>query len=125
MIPANRQIWLVAGLPICAACLAALLVESTLDKSPQSGPGIISRSRRGNRSGQYASARKACGLPLPDWGGGHQDNRPVRVRARLISVCLPPVSSEQSQQLRRLHRPNRSMLCEGIEWRRPVRTWTL
>jgi len=50
MIPANTQIWLVAGVTDMRRGFSSLggLVQSTLDKSPLSGQVFIFRGRRGD-----------------------------------------------------------------------------
>jgi len=50
MIPANTQIWLVAGVTDMRRGFASLggLVQSALDKSPLSGHVFIFRGRRGD-----------------------------------------------------------------------------
>jgi len=51
MIPANTQIWLVAGVTDMRRGHTSLcgLVQSALDKSPLSGQVFIFRGRRGDR----------------------------------------------------------------------------
>ena len=106
MIPANTQIWLVAGTTDMRRGFASLsgLVQSTLDKSPLSGQVFVFRGRRGD-------------LVKLIW---HDGDGTCLLQKRLDRgrfVWPQAISGAVS-----LTRAQLSMLCEGIDWRQPART---
>ena len=80
MIPANTQIWLVAGVTDMRRGFSSLggLVQSTLDKSPLSGQVFIFRGRRGDlvkliwHDGDGICACSKSGLIVDDLYGRRQ-----------------------------------------------------
>jgi transposase len=106
MIPANTQIWLVAGTTDMRRGFASLsgLVQSQLDKSPLSGQVFVLRGRRGD-------------LVKLIW---HDGDGTCLLQKRLDRgrFVWPQATSGAIS----LTRAQLSMLCEGIDWRQPVRT---
>jgi transposase len=107
MIPANTQIWLVAGVTDMRRGFASLagMVQTTLDKSPLSGQVYIFRGRRGD-------------LIKLIW---HDGDGMCLFQKRLDRGRF--VWPQASNGTVSLTRAQLSMLCEGIDWRQPVRTW--
>ena len=107
MIPANMQIWLVAGITDMRRGYTSLsgLVQSSLDKSPLSGNVFLFRGRRGD-------------LVKILWHDGEGMCLFIKRLDRGKFVWLQATSGVVS-----LTRAQLSMLCEGIDWRQPVRTW--
>ncbi|HEY2859844.1 MAG TPA: IS66 family insertion sequence element accessory protein TnpB [Terracidiphilus sp.] len=107
MIPVNTQIWLVAGVTDLRRGYTSLsgLVQSTLDKSPLSGQVFLFRGRRGD-------------LIKILW---HDGDGICLLQKRLDrgKFVWPQATSGTVS----LTRAQLSMLCEGIDWRQPDRTW--
>ena len=107
MIPANTQIWLVAGVTDMRRGFDSLcsVVQSALEKSPLSGHLFIFRGRRGD-------------LIKIIW---HDGDGACLLQKRLDRgrFVWPQASSGAVS----LTRAQMSMLCEGIDWRQPARTW--
>jgi conjugative relaxase-like TrwC/TraI family protein len=103
MIPANTQIWLVAGVTDMRRGFSSLssLVQSALDKSPLSGQVFIFRGRRGD-------------LIKLIW---HDGDGMCLFQKRLDRgrFVWPQATSGTVS----LTRAQLSMLCEGIDWRQP------
>jgi transposase len=106
MIPTNTQIWIAAGVTDMRRGFTGLsaMVQTTLQQSPSSGHVFVFRGRRGD----------VIKLPWHDGDGlciFHKrldSGRFVWPKAESGSISLT--------------RAQLSMLCEGIDWRRPVRT---
>jgi transposase len=107
MIPANTQIWLVAGVTDLRRGFIGLsaLVQTTLELNPLSGHVFIFRGRRGD-------------LVKILWhdGDGVCLFQKKLDRGRFV---WPQTTSGTVS----LTRAQLSMLCEGIDWRRPARTF--
>jgi transposase len=86
------------------ACLCGM-VQNTLDKSPLSGQVYIFRGRRGD-------------LIKLIW---HDGDGMCLLQKRLDRGRF--VWPQASNGTVSLTRAQLSMLCEGIDWRQPVRTW--
>jgi transposase len=106
-LPAGTRIWLAAGITDMRAGMNGLAakVESALTENPYSGHVFVSRGRRGDM------------IKVLWWTGDGlcllakrlEKGRFVWPQANSGSVAL-----SQAQL---------SMLLEGIDWRRPERTW--
>jgi transposase len=106
-LPSSTRIWLAAGVTDMRRGMDGLaaLVQSALEDNPFSGHVFIFRGKRGDL------------VKLLWWSGDGMNLYAKRLeRGRFIwpqatsgSVCL------SAAQL--------SMLLEGIDWRRPERTW--
>ena len=107
MIPPNAQIWLVAGVTDMRRGYASLsgLVQTSFDKSPLSGNVFIFRGRQAD-------------LIKILW---HDSEGMCLLIKRLDQgkFVWPQATSGTVS----LTRAQLSMLCEGIDWRHPVRTW--
>jgi transposase len=107
MIPSNTQIWLVAGITDMRRGHTSLcgLVQSALDTSPLSGQVFLFRGRRGD-------------LIKVLW---HDGDGICLLQKRLDrgKFVWPQATSGTVS----LTRAQLSMLCEGIDWRQPDRTW--
>ena len=105
--PSNTQIWLVAGVTDLRRGFIGLsaLVQSQLEKSPLCGQVFIFRGRRGD----LVKLIWFDGDGLCLFAKRLERGRFVWPQAREGTVCLT--------------RAQLSMLLEGIDWRRPERTW--
>ena len=108
MIPANRRIWIVAGITDMRRGLTSLsgLVQSSLEQSPLSGEVYVFRGRRGD----------LIKLLFHDGEGICLFQKRLD-RGRFV---WPQAESGTVS----LTRAQLSMLCEGIDWRQPARTFT-
>jgi transposase len=108
MIPVNTQIWLVAGVTDLRRGFTGLsaVVQTTLEQNPLSGHVFLFRGRRGD-------------LVKILWhdGDGLCLFQKKLDRGRFV---WPQATSGTVS----LTRAQLSMLCEGIDWRRPARTFT-
>jgi len=106
-MPTNMQIWLVAGVTDLRRGFGSLsgLVQSVLEKSPLSGHVFIFRGRRGD----------LIKLIWHDGDGACLFQKRLD-RGRFV---WPQATSGTVS----LTRAQLSMLCEGIDWRQPARTW--
>jgi transposase len=108
MIPANTQIWLVAGVTDLRRGFTGLsaFVQTTLEQNPLSGHVFLFRGRRGD-------------LVKILWhdGDGLCLFQKKLDRGRFV---WPQATSGTVS----LTRAQLSMLCEGIDWRRPARTFS-
>jgi transposase len=106
-LPAGTQVWLAAGVTDMRRGMYGLaaLVETTLAANPFTGHVFVFRGRRGDLIKLLWADRD--GLCL--FAKRLERGRFVWPQATSGSVALTPA------QL--------SMLLEGIDWRRPVRTW--
>lgn len=108
MIPANTQIWLVAGVTDLRRGFTGLsaVVQTTLEQNPLSGQVFLFRGRRGD-------------LVKILWhdGDGLCLFQKKLDRGRFV---WPQATSGTVS----LTRAQLSMLCEGIDWRRPARTFS-
>jgi len=107
MLPAGTQIWLVAGVTDMRRGFDGLsaLVQTVLQQSPFSGHVFVFRGRRGDR------------IKLLWWDGDGLCLFAKRLeRGRFIWP-------QAEQGTVGLTRAQLSMLLEGIDWRRPARTW--
>jgi transposase len=107
MIPANTHVWLVAGVTDLRRGFTGLsgLVQVALEQNPLSGPVFIFRGRRGD----------LIKLLWHD-GDGLCIFQKKLDRGRFV---WPQAESGTVS----LTRAQLSMLCEGIDWRRPARTF--
>lgn len=107
MIPANTQSWLVAGITDMRRGHTSLssLVQNALDKNPLSGQVFLFRGRRGD-------------LLKVLWHDGEGMCLFIKHLDRGKFVWPQATDGVVS-----LTRAQLSMLCEGIDWRQPVRTW--
>jgi transposase len=105
--PANTQIWSAAGVTDLRRGFYGLsaLVQTKLEKSPMSGQVFIFRSRRGD-------------LVKLIWFDG--DGLCLFAKRLERGRFVWPQASEGVVSLTRAQL---SMLLEGIDWRRPQRTW--
>ena len=105
--PANTQIWLAAGVTDLRRGFTGLsaLVQTKLEKSPMSGQVFIFRGRRGD-------------LVKLIWFDG--DGLCLFCKRLERGKFVWPQASEGVVSLTRAQL---SMLLEGIDWRRPQRTW--
>lgn len=106
-LPAGTQVWLAAGVTDMRRGMYGLaaLVETTLAGSPYSGHVFVFRGRRGDLLKVLWADRDGLCLFTKRLERG----RFVWPQATSGAVHLSPA------QL--------SMLLEGIDWRRPARTW--
>jgi transposase len=106
MIPANTQIWIAAGVTDMRRGFAGLsaLVQTTLQQSPLSGHVFVFRGRRGD----VIKLLWHDGDGLCIFHKRLDSGRFVWPKAESGSISLT--------------RAQLAMLCEGIDWRRPVRT---
>ena len=106
-LPAGTRIWLAAGITVMRAGMSGIAakVETALTEDPYCGHVFVFRGRRGDM------------LKVLWWSGDGlslfakrlERGRFVWPQATSGSVCLTPA--------------HLSMLLEGIDWRRPERTW--
>ena len=108
MIAANRRIWIVAGVTDMRRGLTSLsgLVQASLEQSPLSGEVYVFRGRRGD----------LIKILFHDGEGICLFQKRLD-RGRFV---WPQAESGTIS----LTRAQLSMLCEGIDWRRPARTFT-
>jgi transposase len=106
MIPANTQIWIAAGVTDMRRGFTGLsaMVQTTLQQSPLSGHVFVFRGRRGD----VIKLLWHDGDGLCIFHKRLNSGRFVWPKAESGSISLT--------------RAQLSMLCEGIDWRRPVRT---
>ena len=106
-LPANRQIWIAAGVTDLRRGFMGLsaLVQTKLEQSPMSGHVFVFRGRRGD----LIKVLWFDGDGLCLLSKRLERGRFVWPQATEGSVCLT--------------RAQLSMLLEGIDWRRPERTW--
>ena len=105
--PAGTQVWIVAGLTDLRRGFAGLsgMVQTALERDPYSGHVFVFRGRRGNL------------VKLLWWDGDGLCLFAKRLeRGRFV---WPQAESGTVA----LTRAQLSMLLEGIDWRRPERTW--
>jgi len=105
--PGNTQIWIAAGVTDLRRGFTGLsaLVQTELEKSPMSGQVFIFRGRRGD-------------LVKLIWFDG--DGLCLFAKRLERGKFIWPQATEGSVSLTRAQL---SMLLEGIDWRRPERTW--
>src|ERR1700756_3503484 len=105
--PGKRQIWIAAGVTDLRRGFSGLsaLVQTKLEKSPMSGQVFIFRGRRGD-------------LVKLIWFDG--DGLCLFAKRLERGKFIWPQATEGSVSLTRAQL---SMLLEGIDWRRPERTW--
>jgi transposase len=103
----NTQIWIVAGVTDLRRGFDGLsaLIQTKLEKSPLSGQVFIFRGRRGD-------------LVKLIWFDG--DGLCLFAKRLERGRFIWPQATEGSVSLTRAQL---SMLLEGIDWRRPERTW--
>jgi transposase len=106
-LPSHTQIWIAAGVTDLRRGFAGLsaLVQTKLEKSPLSGQVFIFRGRRGD-------------LVKLIWFDG--DGLCLFQKRLERGRFIWPQATEGSVSLTRAQL---SMLLEGIDWRRPERTW--
>ena len=106
-LPGNTQIWIAAGVTDLRRGFAGLsaLVQTKLEKSPMSGQVFIFRGRRGD-------------LVKLIWFDG--DGLCLFCKRLERGKFVWPQATEGVVSLTRAQL---SMLLEGIDWRRPQRTW--
>jgi transposase len=106
-LPSNTQIWIAAGVTDLRRGFDGLsaLVQTKLEKSPLSGHVFIFRGRRGD-------------LVKLIWFDG--DGLCLFCKRLERGKFIWPQATEGSVSLTRAQL---SMLLEGIDWRRPKRTW--
>ena len=105
--PSGTQIWLVAGVTDMRRGMDGLaaLVQSVLSENPFSGHVFIFRGRRGDL------------LKLLWWSGDGLCLFAKRLeRGRFVWP-------QATEGVVHLSNAQLSMLIEGIDWRRPMRTW--
>jgi transposase len=109
MIPANTQIWIAAGVTDMRRGFTGLsaMVQTVLQQSPLSGHVFVFRGRRGD----VIKLLWHDGDGLCIFHKRLDSGRFVWPKAESGSISLT--------------RAQLSMLCEGIDWRRPVRTSAL
>ncbi len=107
MIPANRRIWIVAGITDMRRGLTSLsgLVQTSLEQSPLSGEVYVFRGRRGDLIKILFHDGEGICLFQKRLDRG----RFVWPQAEGGTISLT--------------RAQLSMLCEGIDWRPPTRTF--
>jgi len=105
--PGNTQIWIAAGVTDLRRGFTGLsdLVQTKLEKSPMSGQVFIFRGRRGD-------------LVKLIWFDG--DGLCLFQKRLERGKFVWPQATEGVVSLTRAQL---SMLLEGIDWRRPERTW--
>lgn len=108
-LSSNTQIWIAAGVTDLRRGFTGLsaLVQTKLEKSPMSGQVFIFRGRRGD-------------LVKLIWFDG--DGLCLFSKRLERGKFVWPQASEGAVSLTRAQL---SMLLEGIDWRRPQRTWDL
>jgi transposase len=106
MIPSNTQIWVAAGVTDMRRGFAGLsaMVQTTLQQNPLSGHVFVFRGRRGD----VIKLLWHDGDGLCIFHKRLDSRRFVWPKAEGGSISLT--------------RAQLSMLCEDIDWRRPVRT---
>jgi transposase len=106
-LPSNTQIWIAAGVTDLRRGFDGLsaLIQTKLEKSPLSGQVFIFRGRRGD-------------LVKLIWFDG--DGLCLLCKRLERGKFIWPQATEGSVSLTRAQL---SMLLEGIDWRRPQRTW--
>jgi transposase len=106
MIPANTHIWIAAGVTDMRRGFTGLsaMVQTTLQQSPLSGHVFVFRGRRGD----VIKLLWHDGDGLCIFHKRLDSGRFVWPKAESGSISLT--------------RAQLAMLCEGIDWRRPVRT---
>jgi transposase len=106
-LPSNTQIWIAAGVTDLRRGFSGLsaLVQTKLEKSPMSGQVFIFRGRRGD-------------LVKLIWFDG--DGLCLFCKRLERGKFVWPQATEGVVSLTRAQL---SMLLEGIDWRRPERTW--
>ena len=106
-LPSNTQIWIAAGVTDMRRGFDGLsaLIQTKLEKSPLSGQVFIFRGRRGD-------------LVKLIWFDG--DGLCLFCKRLERGKFIWPQATEGSVSLTRAQL---SMLLEGIDWRRPERTW--
>jgi transposase len=106
-LPSNTQIWIAAGVTDMRRGFDGLsaLIQTKLEKSPLSGQVFIFRGRRGD-------------LVKLIWFDG--DGLCLFCKRLERGKFIWPQATEGSVSLTRAQL---SMLLEGIDWRRPQRTW--
>jgi transposase len=106
-LPGNTQIWIAAGVTDLRRGFTGLsaLVQTKLEKSPMSGQVFIFRGRRGD-------------LVKLVWFDG--DGLCLFCKRLERGKFVWPQATEGVVSLTRAQL---SMLLEGIDWRRPERTW--
>lgn len=106
-LPAGTRIWLVAGVTDMRRGMDGLagMVQSALAENPFSGHVFIFRGRRGDL------------VKLLWWSG---DGLCLFAKRLERGRFVWPQATEGSVHL---SGAQLSMLLEGIDWRRPVRTW--
>jgi transposase len=106
-LPSHTQIWIAAGVTDLRRGFTGLsaLVQTKLEKSPMSGQVFIFRGRRGD-------------LVKLIWFDG--DGLCLFQKRLERGRFIWPQATEGSVSLTRAQL---SMLLEGIDWRRPERTW--
>lgn len=107
MIPANTRIWIVAGVTDMRRGLMSLsgLVQTVLDQNPLTGNVYVFRGRRGDLVKILFHDGEGLCLFQKKLDRG----RFVWPQAESGTVSLT--------------RAQLSMLCEGIDWRQPARTF--
>jgi transposase len=107
MIPANTRIWIVAGVTDMRRGLMSLsgLVQTALDQNPLTGNVYVFRGRRGD----------LVKILFHDGEGLCLFQKKLD-RGRFV---WPQAESGTIS----LTRAQLSMLCEGIDWRQPARTF--
>ena len=105
-LPGNTRIWIAAGVTDmrCGFTGLSALVQTVLEQDPLSGHVFAFRGRRGDL------------IKLLWWDG---DGLCLFAKRLERGRCVWP-KAESGTVL--LTRAQLSMLCEGIDWRRPVRT---
>jgi len=106
-LPSHTQIWIAAGVTDLRRVFTGLsaLVQTKLEKSPMSGQVFIFRGRRGD-------------LVKLIWFDG--DGLCLFQKRLERGRFIWPQATQGSVSLTRAQL---SMLLEGIDWRRPERTW--
>ena len=106
-LPSHTKIWIAAGVTDLRRGFTGLsaLVQTKLEKSPMSGQVFIFRGRRGD-------------LVKLIWFDG--DGLCLFAKRLERGRFIWPQATEGSVSLTRAQL---SMLLEGIDWRRPERTW--
>jgi transposase len=106
MIPANTQIWIAAGVTDMRRGFTGLsaMVQTSLQQSPLSGHVFVFRGRRGD----VIKLLWHDGDGLCIFHKRLDSGRFVWPKADSGSISLT--------------RAQLAMLCEGIDWRRPMRT---
>ena len=105
-LPANTRIWIAAGVTDMRRGFTGLsaLVQTALEQDPLSGHVFAFRGRRGDLIKLFGGMETDSVCSLSVWSVAASCGR----KAESGTVSLT--------------RAQLSMLCEGIDWRRPVRT---